>query len=212
MPVDREKWVREVNLSLFVNAFYQCRDVGSLPGVRTVLVIGPGQGLGNAALAWRGYDVTTFDIDETFRPDHVGSVHDMKRFRDGQFDVAVASHVIEHVAVPYLEPALGELARVARHSLVYLPVAGRHAQVRVLPGFKGIDLSFVLDIYNVLEKPDGLVARYSAGQHFWEIGHRGFRLRDMRRRLLPHFEILSEYRNRDWTPSYNFVLRSRHAP
>lgn len=209
MPLDRERWKRQLDLSVFVNAFYQSRDVESVGGARTVLVIGPGQGLANSVLAWRGFDVTTFDIDETFRPDHQGSVHDMQMFGAQQFDVAIASHVLEHLPLAYLDPALAELARVARYSLVYLPVAGRHFQVRFMPGFKGIDMSLLLDVFNVLNRPDGVTPRYCAGQHYWEIGRVGFHVRDLRRRFISHFEIVSAYRNRDWTPSYNFILRSK---
>jgi hypothetical protein len=48
-------------------------------------------------------------------------------------------------------------------------------------------------------------------QHFWEVGMRGFRVRDLCRRFSAHFEIIKHYRNRDWLPSYNFVLKSRKA-
>ena len=68
------------------------------------------------------------------------------------------------------------------------------------------------DLYlrvNYFEKPDGITSRYMANQHFWEIGMRGFRIKDVVRRMSVCFEILSIYRNRDWLPSQNFVLKSR---
>ena len=209
MPVDRERWLQHLDLSNFVNAYYQYRDVQRFEHCRTVLIVGPGQGLPTEVLKWRGYDVTTLDIDGTFRPDVVGSVHQMDMFRDRQFDAVIASHVLEHLAVPYLEVALRELARVAGNALVYLPVAGRHVQARLQPGFKGIDLSILVDVFNYLHRPDGLQAKYCARQHYWEVGMRGFRVRDLRRRMSAHFDVLDVYRNRDWNPSLNFVLRSR---
>lgn len=209
MPVDREAWGRELHLSNFVNAFYHYRDLQRLDGCRRVLVVGPGQGLQTAVLRWRGYDVVTLDIDETFRPDVVGSVNDMHMFGSGEFDAAVASHVLEHLPVPYLDRAVAELARVASYALVYLPVAGRHVQARLLPGFRNLDFSVVLDLFNYLHRPTGVEARYCAGQHYWEVGMRGFRVSDLKDRFAPHFEVLDAYRNRDWNPSFNFVLRSR---
>jgi hypothetical protein len=211
MPVDREQWRRHLDLSNFVNAYYQYRDVQRFEDCRRVLIVGPGQGLQTEVLKWRGYAVTTLDIDETFQPDVVGSVHDMAMFGDFQFDVAIASHVLEHLAVPYLDTALGELARVGRHGLVYLPVAGRHFQARLQPGFKGIDVSVLIDVFNYLHRPDGLEARYCQRQHFWEVGMRGFRVRDLKARMSSCFEVLDVYRNRDWNPSLNFVLRSRRG-
>jgi len=57
----------------------------------------------------------------------------------------------------------------------------------------------------------GVVARYCERQHFWEVGMRGFRVRDVAARMSRYFEVMQVYRNRDWNPSQNFVLRSRRA-
>lgn len=208
MPVDRFEWAKQLNLSNFVNSYYQYRDLQSLDGCRKILIVGPGQGLDTEILKWRGYEVQTFDIDETFHPDFIGSVHDLSRFADQQFDAIIASHVLEHLPVAYLDAALKEMSRVGRHALIYLPVHGRHMQLRVIPGFKGIDLSFILDLFNYFVKPDGIVPRYMAGMHYWEVGMRGWRVRDVKERLSRYFQIQACYRNKDWLPSYNFVLKS----
>jgi len=211
MPVDREEWRQQLHLSNFVNAYYHYRDLQRFENCRRVLLVGPGQGLQTEVLKWRGYQVTTVDIDETFEPDIVASVDDMKVFHDVAFDAVIASHVLEHLPVPHLDRSLAELARVARYALVYLPTAGRHFQARLQPGFKGIDLSVVIDLFNRFHRPSGIDARYCQGQHYWEVGMRGFRVRDVKARMLPHFEVLEVYRNRDWIPSMNFVLASRPA-
>lgn len=210
MPLaDREAWRETLSLSNFVNTYYQLRDVESLRAGRRMLIIGPGQGLDTAVFRWRGYDVVTFDIDETFRPDVIGSVHDLSMFPDGRFDIVIASHVVEHVAVPYLDTALSEIARVGEYALIYLPVAGRHFHARIAPGITPLDISLIFDMVNVFDRPDGLTARYNEGQHFWEIGRPGWSVRAVRKRLMKHFEIINAYRNRDWLMSYNFVLRSK---
>ena len=40
---------------------------------------------------------------------------------------------------------------------------------------------------------------------------RGFRVRDLKARMSSRFHVLNVYRNRDWNPSLNFVLRSRRS-
>lgn len=211
MPIDREAWAKELHLSNFVNSFYQYRDVTRWIGPEpSVLIIGPGQGLDTQVFRWRRCRVTTFDIDETFRPDVIGSCHDMPMFDSGKFDVVIASHVLEHLPLAFLDRALGEIARVGRHALVYLPVSGRTSALRIQLGFKGIDWSAVIDLRRFWERPDGVTPRYCAGQHYWEIGYRGFRVRDIERRLAPHFVVKHSYRNKDWLPSHNFVLQSRY--
>lgn len=209
MPVDRQAWANELHLSNFVNTYAQYRDLQQFPNCRSILVIGPGQGLDTAVLRWRGYQVSTFDIDTTFSPDYIGSVHDLSQFADRQFDAVIASHVLEHLAEPYLDRCLQELARVARYSMIYLPIHGRHLHLRFMPGFKGIDLSLLFSIFNPFEKPTGIEAKYMEGQHFWEVGMRSYRVRDLRKRMSRWFEIQRSYRNREWVSSYNFVLKSK---
>jgi hypothetical protein len=208
MPLDRDRWFGELHLSNFVNTYYQFRDLQSIKNCRAILIVGPGQGLDTQVFKWRGYEVVTLDVDETFKPDAVGSVHNLSIFAAGQFDAVIVSHVLEHLAEPYLDRALSEIARVGRYALIYLPVHGRHFQLRLIPGFKGLDFSLVLDLYNYFRKPDGVTPRYMAGQHFWEIGMRGYRVKDIVKRVSRYFEVLSVYRNKDWLPSQNFVLKS----
>jgi predicted SAM-dependent methyltransferase len=134
----------------------------------------------------------------------------LSMFGDCCFDVVIVSHVLEHLAVDYLDRSLSELARVGRYCLIYLPAAGRHFQFRLKMDIKGIDISFMFDLFNYFHKPDGVTPRYCQGQHYWEIGMRGFRVKQITQRLSKYFKVLSRYRNKDWAPSYNFVLRSSH--
>jgi hypothetical protein len=210
MPVDRETWAGELHLSNFINTYYQYRDLQRCGDGKKVLIIGPGQGLDTQVLKWQKYVITTLDIDKTFKPDVIGSVHDLSMFNNGSFDVIIASHVLEHLAVPYLDNSLKELARVGRCCLVYLPVAGRHFQMRMKMDLKSIDLSCILDLLRYFHRPDGITPRYCAGQHYWEIGLRGFRVADLIIRFKRYFDVILHYRNHDWNPSYNFVLRSKN--
>jgi Methyltransferase domain len=212
MPIDREAWRKELDLSNFVNSYYQYRDLMKWVGDgASILIIGPGQGLDTAVFKWKGFRVVTFDIDNTFSPDVIGSCHAMPMFEKAQFDVVIASHVLEHLPLPYLDLALVEIARVGRHAIFYLPVAGRHAILRFMPGFRGIDWAAIADFCRFWERPDGVSARYCGGQHYWEVGMRGFRVPDLRERFSRSFDVLDAYRNRDWLPSFNFVLRSKQC-
>lgn len=210
MPVDSKQWGKQLHQCNFVNAYYQYKDIQRCEEVKKILIIGPGQGLDTIVFKWRGYDVTTFDIDEVFKPDVIGSAHDLSMFKDGKFDLVIASHVLEHLPVPYLDQCLAEFARVATYSIVYLPVSGRHFQVRCKMDLKSIDLSLIFDLFNYFHKPDGVTARYCQRQHYWEMGMRGFTKRALRQRFEKNFNVVASYRNRDWLPSYNWILKSKN--
>jgi SAM-dependent methyltransferase len=210
MPLDRERWKDELHLSQFINSFYQYRDVSTIaaPGSR-ILIIGPGVGLDTAVLRWRGYRVTTFDIDETFNPDVLGSCHDMSMFESKSFDVAIASHVLEHLPIRFLDQALSEIFRVAGHALIFLPVAGKHAKIGLSPRLRGHDVGIVMDFFKFWQRPSGTELEYRGGQHYWEVGYVGFRVSDIVRRLSNFSKVMHHYRNRDWLPSYNFVCQAQ---
>lgn len=209
MPGDQAEWSRQLDLANFVNAYYQYRDLRACGDANKVLIIGPGQGLDTAVLRWRGYDVTRLDIDATFLPEVIGSVHRMDMFSDHVFDVVIASHVLEHLSTEFLDESLKEIARVGRFALIYLPVTGVYAQLRLRSNFRELDLSAIWDLKKPFARADPAEPRFMSGLHFWEVGLPGLRVRDLRRRFEKHFEIVSCYRNRDWLPSQNFVLKSR---
>lgn len=209
MPVDMEQWASELHASNFANAYAQYRDVASLGEVSSILIIGPGQGLDCAVFKWRGYQVTTFDIDDRLSPDVIGSAHDLSMFEDKAFDVVIASHVLEHLPPAYLDDALKELARIAPHALIYLPLAGRIVRWRIMPGFRGWDWTVAFHLRSPFPRPDPNRPLFCEGQHYWEVGRPGYSRREVEERLRRHFHIRSAYRNPDWLPSMNFVLSAR---
>jgi len=128
MPADRESWARQIHLSKFIDSYSQCLDISDRPHCKRVLNIGPGQGVDTRVFRWRSYDVTAYDIGETFRSDHQGSVSQLDAFSNGQFDFVTADNILEHPAVTYLEQLLIEIAPVRRYALIYQRPAEDHGR------------------------------------------------------------------------------------
>lgn len=209
MPVDMDVWLSSLGISSFINAYYQYRDLEKLPKKKSVLIVGPGQGLAVAILKWRGYNVTTIDVDQSVQPDLICSVHDMGIFKDKQFDVVIVSHVLEHLPPKLLPNALSEIRRVGEYSIVYLPHAGKRLFINIDFGIRNIVIRAIFDFVNKFRKPFDDSPRFCENQHYWEIGVPGYSKKQMRCIFLKDFKIISEYRNYFWPVSYNYVLQAR---
>jgi hypothetical protein len=209
MPVDTDAYRNNVGVHHYINAYCQIRDVLSYRP-RKVLIVGPGVGLEPLILRGKyGIEVRTLDIDGEFQPDYVGSVHEMHMFGDRQFDVAVASHVLEHLPFTLFRPSLAELARVAAHAVIYLPHAGRKYELRLVREQRTREHSLRLYIPPLKTRIDGQHLQLQHGCHYWELGFRGFTVKRIAAILGDYFHVDSAYSNRDWDYSYNFTLTSR---
>ncbi len=134
----------------------------------SVLEVGIGNGFVSDYLRKRDVRLRTVDVNPELGPDLVASVLALP-FADASFDVACSFETLEHIDYGHFPQAVAELARVARRAvLLSLPdVTRRLGVLLTLPGWrfqKGIDLTL-----------PGRLHTFD-GQHFWEIGKRGYPL------------------------------------
>lgn len=167
-----------------------------------VLEIGPGAGHTTWLLRNWGIDVTTLDFDKSVKPDIVGDVTNMP-CENNSFDCILAAEVLEHI--PYVEfgKALSELRRICRgHVIITLPAP--FAGASALLNFSGLNskrIFFGLP-YWVTHKFDG--------QHYWELGKRGYSVWRIRRLIRSQgFRVVKEFRPAPSLYCYFFVLARR---
>jgi len=187
----------------FSSYYHQLREVLALHP-RSVLEAGVGDRVfgdfikNNTAVAY-----TSVDFAADLRPDVVGSVLALP-FPDKSYDIACAFEVLEHLPFEQFDTALGELARVARtHVLISVPHFGPMLslsfKIPLVPQVR-LDLKIPYPKRHVFN-----------GQHYWELGKRGYPARLVRQKLARHGCIV-----RDFVPSGNpyhhfFVLELSHA-
>lgn len=134
----------------------------------TVLEIGGGGGILRSILRCLGIRAETADVDPDLLPDHIASVTALP-FPDNSYDLIACFQVLEHLPFEQFTAAASELARVSRrHVILSLPNAAiLYSIVFRLPkiGFRRIDIP----------KPFvGLQQHRFNGEHYWELGKRGF--------------------------------------
>jgi ubiquinone/menaquinone biosynthesis C-methylase UbiE len=173
------------DLNRWVSYFHQIDEVLKTTP-KTLLEIGVGDGAlrdylkSNTEIAY-----TSLDIADDLKADVVGSVLKMP-FTDNSFDTICAFEVLEHLPFEQFEIALAELKRVSKGNVILsLPHFGPPIKFLLkLPFLPQLRLAFKIPYPRV---------HVFDGQHYWEIGKRGFAPARIRESLRKYFNITSEF-------------------
>jgi hypothetical protein len=170
---------------------------------QTVLVVGVGDNIVGNILATQGIRVYTFDFDKDLHPDFEGSVADMDNIlRDMRFDAILCCQVLEHLPYGKLEDILRQLKRHADNVVISLPYSAIKYKLEVkLPVVKAARINIYIHSFYRRHLFDG--------QHYWEVGTRGYAKRQVRKSIEKFFTIEKQY-----VAPYNsyhifFVLKSK---
>jgi len=147
-----------------------------------------------------GLQVLTLDLDKQVRPDILGCLKNIP-LRTGSIDCVLAAEVLEHIPYEQFAIALAELKRVTRsHVIITLPAP--FVGVSALCNFPHLEPKGVF-----FGLPYRVTHNYN-GEHYWELGKRGFGIRYVRRVILEQgFNIVREFRPAPSLYCYFFVLK-----
>lgn len=171
----------------WVSYYHQIDEILSLPDIASVLEVGPGAPLVRDMLTYHAPHISyqSIDIAEDLQPDIVGSVTDMP-IEDNAYDVVCAFQILEHIPFEDFDQAIAEIARVTRrYAIISLPHFGPSIKLQLkIPLFPMLQFAIKIPypkkhIFN--------------GQHYWEIGKRGYSARRIRAHLQKMFSIKREY-------------------
>ncbi len=153
---------------------------------RSVLEIGAGDRVVGSYLK-NNTDIayTSVDIADDVGADVIAPVTKLP-FPDDSFDVSCAFEVLEHLPFDQFQIALTELARVAKtHVLLSLPHFGPMLSL----SFK---IPFLPRIRLAYKIPYPKTHAFN-GQHYWEIGKRGYPVSRIRTELEKHGRIVNDF-------------------
>lgn len=153
-----------------------------------LLYIGVGDRIVTTLLGLQGTTVTTFDFDESLRPDIVGDVLSLTKDVNKQFDVVMCCQVLEHLPYESFERAIAELIQITRKRLV---ISLPYLHIMVLEG--GIKIPKIPYLKFSIPVPQAWRAWTFDGEHHWEIGAKGYPERRIRESLEKFGRVSKSY-------------------
>ena len=181
---DHYRFEQYSHLDRWASYYYQLKLL--LEGVpKNVLEIGVGDKvLKNYLIENTDIKYTAIDIDKDLKPDVVGDVRHLP-FADNSFDTVCAFEVLEHIPFESFEQALKEMKRVSKKNvLISLPHFGPPIQLYVKLPFIKFSFSFKIPVHK---------RHIFNGQHYWEIGKKGYSLKKIKKIMGSIFVIKKDF-------------------
>jgi ubiquinone/menaquinone biosynthesis C-methylase UbiE len=175
------------NKMRWMSFWYQTKAVVERPDITTMLDVGAGTDFLRTLLSAHRPDVTyqTLDIAADLQPDVVGSVTSIP-LPDNSFDAVSAFQVLEHIEFSDFEPALLEMKRVSKkYIFISLPHSAPTFDFQLkVPGFKRLSFYFRFPWHR---------KHVFKGQHYWEIGKKGYSAKKILAILEKHFTVMDQF-------------------
>lgn len=168
----------------------------------SILEVGPGDGVyRNYLESQTNVRYQSLDIDPELKPDIVGSVTAIP-LPDDAVDYVMAFEILEHLPFEQFSVALKEIARVASHgAIVSLPHFGPPIKLLCkLPFLPEISFSFKIPY---------MPPHHFNGQHYWELGKKGYTVSRIRKELERYFVVEKHFVPFENQYHHFFILAKR---
>jgi len=186
----------------FISYYWQLKEVLALEP-SSVLEVGVGNRVfGNFVKNNTAVSYTSVDVDGDLHPDVVGSVLKLP-FADESFDIACAFEVLEHLPFEDFDRAIAELCRVARsHVVISVPHFGPMLSF-------SLKIPFLPELRVALKIPFRRKHTFN-GQHYWELGTRGYPSSLVRDKLSTRGELVCDFVPFG-SPYHHFFVLKKHS-
>jgi hypothetical protein len=192
-------------LDRFISYYVQKELVlNSISGIENskILEIGKGSGFLNEYLSAHGCNIKTFDFDESLKPDYVGDIRELSTAAGEKFDTIVCFEVLEHIPFDEVPEVLDQLAETTNNiCIISVPQFRLYVSYWLkfpeLKPFKGyLSLPFYRN-------------HKFKGQHYWELGYRGYTIRRFKRLINKKFLLQQDFTHPLMPYHHFFYLRKK---
>ena len=188
----------------WMSYYHQVRQIATRDDVKTVLDIGPGTTFLKNVLLSQRPDIRyeSLDMAADVKPDHIGSITKIP-LPDNSYDAVCAFQVLEHIEFKDVEQALAEMARVSKkYIMISVPHFGPTIQLH-------LKIPMIKLIRSVIRFPRPVKHEFD-GQHYWELGKRGYPVTRFKK-LLSHIgELKVEFVPFENQYHHFFILEKKY--
>jgi len=171
-------------------------------GVKSVLFVGPGDGIVVTALRQAGLEVDTIDIDSSLNPDLLGSVLELEKSTTKRYEGVACFQVLEHLPHDQFKLALSEIRKCSKRC-VFLSLPYRSFRLfHVSLKFHNIPIIFFKMVFPLFFQKFKF-----DGEHYWEIGSKGHSLNQTKKEITEIFEIVRSEHISGNPYHYSFELK-----
>lgn len=165
--------------------YYQIKEVLA-PNPASVLEVGVGdRSFGSYLKNNTAIKYTSLDFASDLNPDIVADINAIP-LPNNAYEAVCAFEVLEHLPFEKFEPVLGELARVSsKFVVISLP----HFGPTLKAAFK---IPFLPELHLFLKIPLPLTHHFN-GEHYWELGKRGYSPAKIRTLMQKKFKIVRDF-------------------
>ncbi len=144
---------------------------------------------------------TSVDIAEDLHPDIMGSLEKLP-VPDNSYDMVCAFEVLEHIPFDKFETCIIEMKRVAKKNvLISVPHFGPSLRLNFkIPFFPEIKIACKIPFPQ---------EHHFNGQHYWELGKKGYPVSRIKSILSKHFEIIKDFVPFDSQYHHFFILKKQ---
>lgn len=187
----------------WVSYWYQIAEIIAR-NPKSVLEIGIGNGTVSDYLKKLGIKVTTCDFDKSLKPDVVGDIRKLP-FSKNSFDLVLCAEVLEHIPFKDFPRALSQIHRVTKESVVialpHFSLTNIYIGAKIIPFVPKAEFGLKIDLP---------IKHKFLGEHYWEIGKRGYSLKAVNRTILKTGFTIEKCFYPKENPKHQFFILNKH--